>query len=456
MRNNKKAFTLVEMLVAMAVSAIIIAATYASYQLVQQQFKKNADVTELHSSGRAIVQLLEREIRMAGYEFRDNKGLMTYGAISSPIIITDSGDKCCDEVTIIYDEVEDTVNAQGVVTSSTVERIKVRFFTRAHSSSNKGSRFRLYRQETVLGRNNAIVSNPSPGGAQIMADYVEDFQLNNTSGFANLYATEDNLLHVYDTISLKFLRTINLGSANTSAGSIAIGSNGLVYSAVRNGGTWNQIKIINPKTGSITSMASPGGANRWASGVGMGPDGYLYINTTGAEVDVYDMKTKALIRTITPNQQVKDLLDVMVSTSSNGVRCQARAADPGIFCSSQAIFLTSAKNTLYKTIQFGSGDILYAASGANGADIDVYNTTSKTLVGTITGGGGRQSYGLVAASSIKTLSTVNLTLGLRSKNPYGKARKYKKKTYLDGNFNFDVTDSFKHDTFSSTISVRNL
>ena len=455
MRNNKKAFTLVEMLVAMAVSAIIIAATYASYQLVQQQFKKNADVTELHSSGRAIVQLLEREIRMAGYEFRDNKGLMTYGAISSPIIITDSGDKCCDEVTIIYDEVEDTVNAQGVVTSSTVERIKVRFFTRAHSSSNKGSRFRLYRQETVLGRNNAIVSNPSPGGAQIMADYVEDFQLNNTSGFANLYATEDNLLHLYDTISLKFLRTINLGSANTSAGSIAIGSNGLVYSAVRNGGTWNQIKIINPKTGSITSMASPGGANRWASGVGMGPDGYLYINTTGAEVDVYDMKTKALIRTITPNQQVKDLLDVMVSSSSNGVRCQARAADPGIYCSSQAILLTSAKNTRYRTIQFGSGDILYASSGANNADIDVYNTTSKTLVGTISGSG-RKSFGLVAASSIKTLSTVNLTLGLRSKNPYGKARKYKKKTYLDGNFNFDVTDSFKHDTFSSTISVRNL
>ena len=455
MRNNKKAFTLVEMLVAMAVSAVIIAATYASYQLVQQQFKKNADITELHSSGRAIVQLLEREIRMAGYEFRDNKGLMTYGAISSPIIITDSGDKCCDEVTIIYDEVEDTVNAQGVVTSSTVERIKVRFFTRAHSSSNKGSRFRLYRQETVLGRNNAIVSNPSPGGAQIMADYVEDFQLNNTSGFANLYATEDNLLHLYDTISLKFLRTINLGSANTSAGSIAIGSNGLVYSAVRNGGTWNQIKIINPKTGSITSMASPGGANRWASGVGMGPDGYLYINTTGAEVDVYDMKTKALIRTITPNQQVKDLLDVMVSSSSNGVRCQARAADPGIYCSSQAILLTSAKNTRYRTIQFGSGDILYASSGANNADIDVYNTTSKTLVGTISGSG-RKSFGLVAASSIKTLSTVNLTLGLRSKNPYGKARKYKKKTYLDGNFNFDVTDSFKHDTFSSTISVRNL
>ena len=461
MRNNKKAFTLVEMLVAMAVSAIIIAATYASYQLVQQQYKKNADITELHSSGRAIMQLLEREIRMAGYEFRDKNGLMTYGAITSPIIITDSGNKCCDEVTIIYDEVEDTLNAQGFVTSSTVERIKTRFFTRAHSSSNKGKRFRLYRQETVLGRNNAMVSNPSPGGAQIMADYVEDFQLNNTSGFANLYGIEKNLLHIYDTISLKFLRTINLGSPRAHPGSIAIGSNGLVYSAVNNGGTWNQIMIINPKTGSVTSMASPGAANTWQPGVGMGPDGYLYINTNSSKVDVYDMKTKALIRTITPNQQVKDFLDVMVSTSSNGVRCQARATDPGIDCSSKAIFLTSAKNTKYKTIQFGSGDILYAAGEGNGDDIDVYNTTSKTLVGTINVGSNGQaassrSYGLVAASSIKTLSTVNLTLGLRSKNPYGKERQYKKKDYIDGNFNFDLKDSYKHDTFSSTISVRNL
>ena len=461
MHNNKKAFTLVEMLVAMAVSAVIISATYASYQLVQQQYKKNADVTELHSSGRAIMQLLEREIRMAGYEFRDKNGLMTYGAITSPIIITDSGNKCCDEVTIIYDEVEDTLNAQGFVTSSTVERIKTRFYTKAHSSTNKGKRFRLYRQETVLGKNNAIVSNPSPGGAQIMADYVEDFQLNNTSGFANLYASEKNMLHVYDTISLKFVRTINLGAPKAHPGSIAIGSNGLVYSAVNNSGTWNQIMIINPKTGGVTSMTSPGNANRWGPGVGMGPDGYLYINEVSGKVDVYDMKTKKLIRTITPNQQVKDLLDVMVSTSSNGVRCQARAADPGIYCSSKAIFLTSAKNTKYKTIQFGSGDILYAAGEGSGDDIDVYNTTSKTLVGTIKIGANGQaassrSYGLIAASSIKTLSTVNLTLGLRSKNKYGKERQYKKKSYIDGNFNFDVKDSYKHDTFSSTISVRNL
>ena len=124
MRHNKKAFTLVEMLVALAVSAVIVSATYASFELIQKQYKKNIDVIEMHSSGRSIMQVLEREIRMAGYEFRDGNGVMTYGNIIGPLVINDSGNKCCDEVTIIYDEVIDTLNAQGVVTSSIVEELK--------------------------------------------------------------------------------------------------------------------------------------------------------------------------------------------------------------------------------------------------------------------------------------------------------------------------------------------
>ena len=62
------------MLVALAVSSIIVAATFASFELIQKQYKKNIDVAELHTSGRAIMTILEREIRMAGYEFRDGNG----------------------------------------------------------------------------------------------------------------------------------------------------------------------------------------------------------------------------------------------------------------------------------------------------------------------------------------------------------------------------------------------
>ena len=57
----------------------------------------------------AIMSILEREIRMAGYEFRDDKGINDLWQDYAPLVITDSGNKCCDEVTIIYDEVFDTL-----------------------------------------------------------------------------------------------------------------------------------------------------------------------------------------------------------------------------------------------------------------------------------------------------------------------------------------------------------
>ena len=89
--NLLKAFTLVEMLVALAVSAIIIGATYASYEMVSAQYKKNIDIANMHTSGRAIMRIIERDVRMAGFEYRDKDAKITYGSISNPLTIKDSG-----------------------------------------------------------------------------------------------------------------------------------------------------------------------------------------------------------------------------------------------------------------------------------------------------------------------------------------------------------------------------
>ena len=94
MQIKTKAFTLVEMIVAMAVSTIIIAATYASYDMVSTQYKKNLDISEMHQSGRAIMQIIERDIRMAGFEYLNDDAKMIYGKIVSPLTIKDSGNKC--------------------------------------------------------------------------------------------------------------------------------------------------------------------------------------------------------------------------------------------------------------------------------------------------------------------------------------------------------------------------
>ena len=269
MRLNKKAFTLVEMLVALAVSSIIVAATYASFELIQKQYKKNIDVAELHTSGRAIMSILEREIRMAGFEYRDGNGLMTYGSITAPIEIIDSGNKCCDEVTIIYDEVFDTLNASGVVISSTVERIKTRFWTEAYSSTKRGNRNRLYKRRTILGTSNALLATPRAGAKQVMADYIEDLQLNNTTGFGKLYASDHDSINVYDAIEKKYDRRIMLKSSGGAPstchnGSIDIGSDGLIYTI-----NWHNMKyavgIINPSSAAISFINTPGASDRYCN-----------------------------------------------------------------------------------------------------------------------------------------------------------------------------------------------
>ncbi|HIA63126.1 MAG TPA: prepilin-type N-terminal cleavage/methylation domain-containing protein, partial [Planctomycetaceae bacterium] len=81
---RERGFTLVEMLVAMAVSSIVVAALYASYDMVNKQYTKIRDVAELHQSGRGIMRMIERDIRMAGFAYRDDKGKIIYGAITEP------------------------------------------------------------------------------------------------------------------------------------------------------------------------------------------------------------------------------------------------------------------------------------------------------------------------------------------------------------------------------------
>ena len=55
------------------------------------------------------------------------------------------------------------------------------------------------------------------------------------------------------------------------------------------------------------------------------------------------------------------------------------------------------------------------------------------------------------------LKSLGITLTLRAKEKYGKINKqFLKKDYFSGNFNFKKNDLFKRDTFSTTVSLRNM
>ena len=61
--------TLIEMLIGIAVSSIMIAAMYSSYTIINSSYSRVTDVASISRSGRDIVAMLMRDIRMAGYKY---------------------------------------------------------------------------------------------------------------------------------------------------------------------------------------------------------------------------------------------------------------------------------------------------------------------------------------------------------------------------------------------------
>jgi prepilin-type N-terminal cleavage/methylation domain-containing protein len=481
MRNNKKAFTLVEMLVALAVSSIIIAATYASYELIQKQYKRNIDIAEMHNSGRSIMQVLEREIRMAGYEFRDANGTMTYGSIVGGLAITDSGDACCDEVTLIYDDVEDVVNAKGEVTSSTVDRIKIRFWTEAYSS-NKGDRFRLYKRKTILGRNNAILGSPIVGAKEVMADYIEDLQLfNDQTSESNLYTEHGNLaggINVWEPSkkisgSGKVIKTIvvsEFSKKRVYVCGLASDQKGFLFAgACRDGGIYK----IDLSTGAQTKISS---IDEVAS---------LAYNTKNQKLYVgYGRQGRGGIKIINPDSGKTE--DEIVTP----IRCTDQVPGATALAFYQPLNLlyighsshytyviidpitkqcaNYAKrgrlaNTAVNGTAAAAGDsdgyMYLSGSGRLYAFMGTKFITDKNIAATlmnngVSAGGSAATIGSVTSGS-EALVTINLTL--RAKNEYGRTSKdFLKKDYFLGNFNFKKNDLFKRDTFSTVVSVRNM
>ena len=416
MRNNKKAFTLVEMLVSMAVSSIIITATYASYELIQKQYKRSIDVAEMHTSGRSIMQVLEREIRMAGYEFHDASGTMTYGSIVGALAITDSADACCDEVTLIYDEVDDVVNLEGEVTSSTVDRIMIRFWTEAHTS-NTGDRFRLYKRKTILGRDNAILAQPIIGAKEVMADYIEDLQIvdinalkaTNISDYVKIdksgaelanSATEWSCVYDKDSGLIWEVKTNIVGKLNY---------NHDYY-------TWYD---SNPKTNGGDS----GRKDNWfkPSQTLQNSEDFLQATNSSALCGYLGWRLPELeeLKTIVDSSKGRPSIDTSFFPHS--------PVNEAVFTATEVL-----KNQVWG-IEFGKNGREGANAKSNVAHIRAVYKIPMTLS-----------------------PLLGITLTLRTKEKYGENRQVKKKVYHAGNFIFSKNDPYQRDTFSTTVAVRNL
>ncbi len=394
--NLRQAFTLVEMLVALAVGAIVIMATYASYEMVDTQYKKNIDVANMHTSGRAIMQMIERDVRMAGFEYRHtsgtNKGKKTFSSgITTPLNIKDSGNKCCDEVTVVYDHAQDVLDWKGRVVSNKVERIRVRYWAEIHLS-NKGNRHRLYKQKDILGQNQKILTKPTLGNKAVMADYIEDLQLDQDSNLDQSQTVYDAGMSARTINNRSYYQTFTSGKTGTLS-KIDMG----FFAGCCPHQTWRGTALLRIYKGQDT------GGSLLSSSTVPAITNAERITVNSWNVSVPVVAGEKYTFDFKPLKGVPDPYGIAVST-----------------------------NNKYTAGTMGE------CIGNSCQKFNKFDMYFQTFVG-------KGNHALV-----------KINLILRTKNQYGKDRQFKKKDYHPGNYKLDKTDKYKRDTFSSTVLVRNL
>jgi prepilin-type N-terminal cleavage/methylation domain-containing protein len=79
-KRNEGGFTLLELMVAMAISIVVMAAIYQVYESQQKAYATQQMVIEMQQNARSAMLFMEREIRMAGYKPAASDGIDNDGA----------------------------------------------------------------------------------------------------------------------------------------------------------------------------------------------------------------------------------------------------------------------------------------------------------------------------------------------------------------------------------------
>ena len=67
--NNISGFTLIEILIAIVITSLMMAAMVTSYNLVNNTYRQVTDRAKISQAGRDTVGTMLREIRMAGFKY---------------------------------------------------------------------------------------------------------------------------------------------------------------------------------------------------------------------------------------------------------------------------------------------------------------------------------------------------------------------------------------------------
>jgi len=165
----RSAYTLTELMVATAVGSIVMAMAFSSFSLINKQYQKYLDLSNLHHNASQVLNIITRDLRMAGYQDLDTVN----GSIEQAIITdNDKSDRGSDAITVTYD-------------TDTTNRIKVSYHLLPcidTKECTEEGRYRLYKSK--WSKANGRWNTDPDYEDQAIADYVDDlqFQYNMSNG----------------------------------------------------------------------------------------------------------------------------------------------------------------------------------------------------------------------------------------------------------------------------------
>ena len=224
--NNNVGLTLIEILIGIVISSLMMAAMYTTYSVVNNSYSQVTDRAKISRSGRDIIGMLMRDIRLAGFKYyygvnvagiSKNDYLQYVGGDSSvkdshdPIIIvkdelgyttdtsgasltdkhnvvkedgvwvdSETEDMCCDKIHIVYGDFDQNNLEQPY------KRYKITYFAQQRSSGNDKT-YGIYKTkeswiQTVTDTSGTWTADPAlcPEcySSELIRDHLTDMEFN--------------------------------------------------------------------------------------------------------------------------------------------------------------------------------------------------------------------------------------------------------------------------------------
>ena len=241
---NIAGLTLIEMMIGVIITSIIMAAMYTTYSVVNKTYSQVTDRAKISRSGRDIIEMLMRDVRMSGFTYflgindrsyptetyleflggdvapidshdpliiiKNQLGHARLPAGSAPTPVTkwDAADMCCDKIHIVYDDFNQNDATQPY------KRYKVTYYA-IPTSEGTDQRYAVYKakeswKQPLTSNTGSWDSNCSECYSELIRDHVVDMEFIPFDQEGRVLLNSNSAGDKMDVMNLYKIRTVDI------------------------------------------------------------------------------------------------------------------------------------------------------------------------------------------------------------------------------------------------------